>query len=97
MEKITDKDVWKALEAFENEIESWRVVRDQSSEYNDKGVLRYKHSFVMNDISPLPLHPSDQSVMQETFERHRLKTDEAVSYVRWRGLKAALEAVAAKE
>ena len=90
MDKISDKDVWKALDAFEAEINSWRVVRDQSSEYNDNGVLRYKHSFVMNDRAPFRF---DDSVAQETFEQHRLKTDEAVSYVRWRGLKAALEAV----
>lgn len=92
MGKVTDKKVWEALDAFEAEIKSWSVVRDQSSEYNDKGVLKYSHYFVSRDRMPVLDYESRAVAVNETFERHRLKDGTAQTYVRWRGLKAALEA-----
>jgi len=93
MEEVPDKKVWEALDAFEAEIQSWSVVRDQSSEYNDKGVLKYSHYFVSRDRMPMPNYATSVLPISDTFERHRLKSDAAQTYVRWRGLKAALEAV----
>jgi hypothetical protein len=60
--------IWDALDLYEKEIKCWRIVPDQSSQYNDNGTLRYIYCWLIWD-SPAPINVED--IVDETYVMKR--------------------------
>ena len=81
---MNDDVTWAALEAFEDEANCWRVVNV------DQG----KFVLAVRDRTRVPMYVCDAPMQDVALERVGMDDVEAAErYIRWRAVKAALEAV----
>lgn len=81
---VTDEMVWKAQEAGEAEIASWRVL-----EWHSSGAVK-----AVRDRMPLTYDSETMKAFDDVVHQVDFKDKKnADRYIRWQGMKAALEAV----
>jgi len=84
MPDTTDPLIEAMADAYEAERAMWRVVPDTSSQWNDHGTMRYKRSWVINDMEQIPLRRS---------QRIHLSTENTKRFLHEQATQAALSVV----
>lgn len=96
MTEFPDDLIPGALAAYDDELRAWVVEPDTGSQFNDRGVIRYKAYWVHDSNRTLDLRHGPGAIPPDTsFQRIRLSADFAKVYPRMAAMKAALRWIVA--